>query len=214
MMARDGYTGSIMVKLVGEPFIVVPCVGGISVCGIVVRESVQQKIELAKNLMKDVRVLTIFEAENPGVNSNLTKTDLVILEELMKNPREKIDVISKETKLSTKTVTRSIEKLQNDDAILFTLVYEPTKIEDYIPHVVLTGISGDLEIMLKKLEKEFSKNFLQVPFVTKNQIALFLYSDNIFKMDELTQKVRETPGVDSADLFIPKKIVFPLTNII
>ena len=54
------------VKLVGEPFLIVPCVGGVTVCGIVVKDNVQQKIELAKNLMRDVRVLTIFEAENSG----------------------------------------------------------------------------------------------------------------------------------------------------
>ena len=29
--------------------------------------------------MKDVRVLSIFEAENPGFDSNLTKTDLEII---------------------------------------------------------------------------------------------------------------------------------------
>ena len=61
------------VKLIGEPFLVVPCVGGITVCGIVVKEKVEQKIELVKNLMKDVRVLSIFHAENPGIRSNLTQ---------------------------------------------------------------------------------------------------------------------------------------------
>ena len=50
------------VSLVGEPFIVVPCVGGITVCGIVIKENLEQKVELASKLMKDVRVLTIFEA--------------------------------------------------------------------------------------------------------------------------------------------------------
>ena len=35
-----------------------------------------------------------------------------------------------------------------------------------------------------------------------------MYSDNIFKMDELTQKVRTVKNVKSADLFIPKKISF------
>ena len=37
------------VSLVGEPFIVVPCVGGITVCSIVVKENLEQKIELANN---------------------------------------------------------------------------------------------------------------------------------------------------------------------
>ena len=197
------------VKLIGEPFFVVPCVGGITVCSIVVKENVQQKIELAKNLMKDVRVLTIFEAENPGVNSNLTKTDLLIINELMKDPRQKIESIAKSTNLSTKTITRSIEKLQNDDAIQFTLIYNPTKIKGYIPHAILTWINGDLKKTLEILKNEFSEHFMQIPFVAKNQIVLFMYSDNIFKLDELTQNVRKMPGINSADLFIPKKIALP-----
>ena len=35
-----------------------------------------------------------------------------------------------------------------------------------------------------------------------------MYSDNIFEMDELTQKVRTSKNVKSTDLFIPKKISF------
>jgi len=197
------------VKLIGEPFFVVPCVGGITVCSIVVKENVQQKIELAKNLMKDVRVLSIFEAENPGVSSNLTKTDLEIINELMKDPRQKIENIAKKTNLSTKTVTRSIEKLQNDDAVQFTLVYEPTKIEGYIPYCILTWIDGDLKQTLDVLKNEFSEYFMQIPFIAKNQVLLFMYSDNIFKLDNLTQQARKIPGVKTADLFIPRKIAFP-----
>jgi len=37
---------------------------------------------------------------------------------------------------------------------------------------------------------------------------LFMYSNSIFEMDELTQKVRTIKNVKSADLFIPKKISF------
>jgi len=197
------------VKLIGEPFFVVPCVGGITVCSIVVKENVQQKIELAKNLMKDVRVLSIFEAENPGVSTNLTKTDLEIINELMKDPRQKIEDIANKTDLSTKTVTRSIEKLQNDDAVQFTLVYEPTKIEGYIPYCILTWIDGDLKQTLEVLKNEFSEYFMQIPFIAKNQILLFMYSDDIFKLDNLTQQARKIPGVKTADLFIPRKIAFP-----
>jgi len=68
------------VKLIGEPFFVVPCVGGITVCSIVIKENVQQKLELAKNLMKNVRVLTIFEAGGSIFNvKNLMTPFLSIL---------------------------------------------------------------------------------------------------------------------------------------
>jgi len=196
------------VSLVGEPYFVVPCIGGITVCSIVVKENMKQKIELASKLMKDVRVLSIFEAENPGYNSDLTKTDLEILEKLINDPRQKIENIAKNTNLSTKTITRCIEKLQENDGIQFTLVYDSRKIENFIPYVILTWIECNLKETLENMNNTFSKSYLQIPFIAKNQIVLFMYSDNIFKMDELTQKVRTIKNVKSADLFIPKRISF------
>ena len=195
-------------SFVGEPYFVVPCIGGISVCSIVLKENMKQKIELASKLMKNVRVLSIFEAENIGFSSNLTKTDLEILEELIINPRQKIENIAKNTNLSTKTITRCIEKLQKNNEIQFTLIYNSRKIKDFIPHAILTWIEGDLKETLENLNNTFSESYLQIPFIAKNQIVLFMYSDNIFKMDELTQKVRTIKNVKSADLFIPKKISF------
>ena len=196
------------ISLVGNPFFVVPCVGGVTVCGIVVKGNLNEKIELANKLMKDVRVLSIFEAENPGFDSNLTKTDLEILERLMKDPRGKIENISKMTNFSTKTITRCIEKLNENEGVQFTLVYNPAKIKGFIPHAILTWIEGDLKETLKKMERKFSESFLQFPFIAKNQIVLFMYSKDIYDMDELTQKVRTIDNVKSADLFIPKKITF------
>lgn len=195
------------VSLVGEPYFVIPCVGGITVCGIVVKENFEQKIELANKLMKDVRVLTIFEAENPGFDSNLTKTDLEILGVLTKDPRQQIEKIAKSTKMSTKTIARCIEKLQKNDGIQFTLNYDPKKIENFIPHAILAWIDGDLKETLDNMNNTFSELYLQIPFIAKNQIVLFMYSNNIFEMDELTQKVRTIKNVKSADLFIPKKIL-------
>ncbi len=195
-------------SLVGEPYFVVPCIGGITVCGVSVKEDIEQKIEIAKKLMKDLRVLSIFEAENPGFDSNLTKTDLEILEELIKDPRQKIEQIAKNTNMSTKTITRCIEKLRDNEGIQFTLVYDPRKIKDFIPYAVLTWIDGDLKETLESLNDLFSESYLQIPFIAKNQIVLFMYSNSIFKMDEITQKVRTVKNVKSADLFIPKKISF------
>lgn len=197
------------VSLVGEPFFVVTCVGGITVCSIVVKENLEQKIQLTKNLMKDVKILSIFEAEDPGFDPNLTKTDLEIIEELIEDPQKKIEVLSKATNLSTKTITRCIEKLQNNTGVQFTVIYEPTKIDGFIPHANLAWIEKDLKETLSKMEEKFSESYLQIPFIAKNQIVLFMYSQNIYEMDNLTQKVREIENVKSVDLFIPKKVSFP-----
>ena len=197
------------VKLVGEPFFVVPCVGGISACGIVVKGEVDQKIAIINNLLKDVRVLNIFEAEDAGIESNLTKTDLDVIEQLLKNPRKQIDIIAKKAKLSSKTVMRSIEKLQKNPAFQFTVAYDPSKIKPYISHAVLCVVNGSIESLLKVLKKQFENHFMQIPFIAKNQIVLFLYSEDIFEMDEMVQKASSIENVIAVENFMPKKISLP-----
>ena len=197
------------VKLVGEPFFVVPCVGGYSACGIVVKGEVEQKIAIIKNMLKQVRILNIFEAEDAGIESNLTKTDLDVIEQLLKNPQEQIDVVAKNAKISSKTVARSIEKLQENPAFQFTLTYDPGKIKPYIAHAVLCVVNGNIETLLKVLRKQFEEHFMQIPFIAKNQIALFLYSEDIFEMDEMVQKASDVENVVAVENFMPKKISLP-----
>ena len=195
------------IQLVGEPFFVVPCVGGITVCSIVVKEDPEKKMNLAKNLLRDVRVLSIFEAKNPEIRSDLTKTDIEIIDILLRDPRLKIEEIAKKSGFSTKTIARSLEKLQNDEAIQFTLIYNPKNMGEFIPFAILVGVT-DVKKTLAKLAKVFSESFLQNPFVHMNQIVLFMYTDNIYKMDDLSGKVHDIQGIHSVDLFMPKKITF------
>ncbi len=111
-------------KLVGEPFFVVPCLGDITACGIVVENEVEQKTELAKNLISNARIVLTLDPEESEFRADLTKTDFKILDQLLKNPREKIDSMAKSTKLSTKTITRTIEKFEKNPAIQFTIIYD------------------------------------------------------------------------------------------
>ena len=197
------------VKLVGEPFFIVPCVGGYSACGIVVKGEVEQKIGIIKNLLKQVRILNIFEAEDAGIESNLTKTDLDVIEQLLKNPREQIDVVAKNANISSKTVTRSIEKLQKNPAFQFTLTYNPATINPYISHAILCVVNGNIKNLLNIMKKQFEDHFMQIPFIAKNQIALFLYSKDIFQMDEMVQKASSIENVIAVENFMPKKISLP-----
>ena len=197
------------VKLAGMPFTIVPCVGGITVIGVIVKEDIEQKIELLQKLMQDVRVMSVFEADNTKITHNLTRTDLEILNQLIEDPRKKIDQLSKETELSTKTINRGLEKLQNNESIQFTMIFDPSKIEGFVSYAVVAITQEDIPEMLKKFEKEFGEYYLMTPFLAKNQIVLFLYSESIFKMDEMTEKVAKIEGTITTELFIPKKIDMP-----
>ena len=197
------------VKLAGMPFAIVPCVGGITVIGVIVKEDMQQKIEVLQKLMEDVRVMSVFEADNTKITHNLTRTDLEILNQLIQDPRKRIEQLSKDTELSTKTINRGLEKLQNNESIQFTLIYDPSKIEGFLCYAVVAVTQEDIPKMLKRFEDEFGEDYLMTPFLAKNQVVLFLYSESIFKMDEMTERVAKVEGTITTELFIPKKIDMP-----
>ncbi len=195
------------IRQVGEPYFVVPCIGGITVCSVVVRARMHEKVSRASRLMKDIQILFIFESEDPGYESDLTKTDLRILGELVKDPRQRMETVAYRTGYSTKTVARCIARLQRNNGVQFTLVYDPRRFDNFIPYVIMAQIDGDVGKTLKDLNKRFSDSYLQIPFIAKDQIVLFMYSDGIFRMDELTHEVRRVRNVKSANLFIPKRIL-------
>jgi DNA-binding Lrp family transcriptional regulator len=197
------------IRLIGEPFFVIPCVGGITVCSIIVKGNPSQKMELAKSLLRNVRVLNIFEAKNPEIRSDLTKTDIEIINILLQTPRLRIEEVAKKSGLSTKTIARSLDKLQNDEAIQFTVIYNPKKMGGFIPFAILVGVKGAVRDTLSKLAIEFSGLFLQKPFVHMDQVVLFMYTDNIYKMDDIAIKIHDIEEIHSVDLFIPKTISFP-----
>ena len=139
-------------KLVGEPFFVVPCLGDITACGIVVEKDVEQKTELVKNLISNARIILTLDPKESEFRADLTKTDFKILEQLLKNPKEKIDSIAKSTSLSTKTVTRTIEKFETNPAIQFTIIYDPRKLEKFIAFALLAIVQNGTRKVLKEIE--------------------------------------------------------------
>jgi len=196
-------------KLVGEPFFVVPCLGDIMACGIVVEKDVEQKTELVKNLISDARIVLALDAKESEFRADLTKTDFKILDQLLKNPREKIDSISKSTMLSTKTVTRTIEKFEKNPAIQFTIIYDPRKLEKFVAFAVLAMVQSDVKKIKTEIEDAFGDYFWQVPFTAKELLVLFMYSDNIYNADVMRHKIKEIDGIIFTEVFFPKKITMP-----
>jgi DNA-binding Lrp family transcriptional regulator len=196
-------------KLIGEPFFVVPCLGDIIACGIVVEKDVEQKTELVKNLISNARIVLTLDVKESEFRADLTKTDFKILEQLLKNPREKIDSMAKSTKLSTKTITRTIEKFEKNPAIQFTIIYDPRKLEKFVAFAVLAMVQSDVKKIKTEIETSFGDYFWQVPFTAKELLVLFMYSDNIYNADVMRHKIKEIDGIIFTEVFFPKKITMP-----
>jgi len=178
-------------------------------CGIVVEKDVEQKTELVKNLISNAKIVLTLDAKESEFRADLTKTDFKILDQLLKNPREKIDSISKSTMLSTKTVTRTIEKFEKNPAIQFTIIYDPRKLEKFVAFAVLAMVQSDVKKIKTEIETSFGDYFWQVPFTAKELLVLFMYSDNIYNADVMRHKIKEIDGIIFTEVFFPKKITMP-----
>lgn len=195
-------------KFVGELDYVVPCVGGVTLCSIIIKDNVDEKIKLLHELIKNVKILSVLRAEELEFEQNFTKTDIEIVDEIIRDSRQRKEQIAKTTKLSTKTVARCIEKLHANDGVQFTLVCNPVKMDEFIPHAIMVWIHDQTEETIKYFNNTFSESYLQTPLITKDQIMLYMYTDSIFKIDEMMQKIKKNENIKAIDLFIPKKISF------
>ena len=198
------------VSLIGEPFLIIPCIGNITIYGIVAREDISEKIKILQKMLIDAQIITVYKTENPESNFSLTKTDLEILSILLEDPQAKIEKISQQASLSTKTVARALEKFHSSFEIQFTCICNPKKMNGRLPYSVAIKIDSNQNKTMKRLEREFSEHFLNTPFVSKNQIVLFMYNENIFEIDEIINKIQEIDNIEDVDLFMPKQFELPL----
>ena len=198
------------ISLIGEPFLIIPCIGNVTIYGIVAKEDVSEKIKILQKMLNDSQIITVYKTENQKSNFSLTKTDLEILSILLEDPQIKIETISEHTNLSTKTIARKLEKFHANVEIQFTCICNPKKMDGHLSYSVAITVDGNQNKIMKELEKRFSEHFLNIPFISKNQIVLFMYNRNIFEIDEIVNKIQEMEDIKDVDMFMPKQFELPL----
>ena len=189
---------------------IIPCIGNVTIYGIVAKEDISEKVEILQKMMIGSKIIAIYKTENIASNFSLTKTDLEILSVLLEDPTARMEKIAEQTNLSTKTISRAMEKFHASFEIQFTCVCNPRKMDGRLPYSVVVTVGNNQNKMMAKLEKILAEYFLNTPFVSKNQIVLFMYSDNIFNIDETVNRIQDMDNIKDVELFIPKQFVFPL----
>lgn len=200
------------VKLVGNTFMVINCVGGITVLGIAVRGESEQKMELVKKLVEPAIVINIFSANAIPVKK-LTCTDLMLIRHLIKYPRASVNDIAKAIRISTRTVKRRLDFLAKNEILNFSILYNPAAMHGFIQFSLLLDIDEKkYKEVVGKIYRQLGDHFLlpPPPLYQKSMIVVILYSDNVFSMDEMFRTVQNIDGVKNVELSIPTKIDFRL----
>lgn len=84
---------------------------------------------------------------NYNVSSmKIHSSDLKIIKCLLANPKMQIETISKETSLSTKTLTRWFEKMKENPIVQFTIMRDMSSIQliSYIEFALIINVDNHL----------------------------------------------------------------------
>lgn len=198
------------VKLVGDTFMVINCVGDVTVLGIAVRGELEKKMELVKTLLEPAVVVSVFGVKASPVK-RLTRTDLMLIRHLMKYPRATANDIAKAIRVSTRTVKRRFDILTKNDIMHFMILFNPAAMKGYIQFSMLLDVDAKkYSEVVRHIYKELSDNFLlpPPPIYQDSTIVVILYTDNVYSMDEMFRKVKSLDGVQNVELFMPSKIEF------
>jgi DNA-binding Lrp family transcriptional regulator len=197
-----------LVGVIGYRFEVL---GGVIGFGIGVKEEDEDKIQLLLDSLRGANV-GLIESRNYQVPDILTKTDYVIIKELIKKPRMEIMDIAKATSISSKTIRRRIEKMTKNRVLEFSINVNPAAMKGQI--VFFLSVRAEKQLYPRLLEKildELHESII-LSFNFANQmdaIGLNLASDDVFKIENIRSHIESFDGVQDANVFFPIKLEYP-----
>ncbi len=133
------------ISLVGDLRFYTKQLGGAALFSVLVKGGSEDKIGLLVDILKpavvDYKLLDL-----QPVYTNIINSDLKIINTLLSNARIDISTIAKATSLSTRTVTRRLEKMKEYHVVDFTIFMDMSSMHlvGYIQFIVLMDIDKSL----------------------------------------------------------------------
>ena len=184
--------------------------GRSSICALAVRSEVEDKIVTIKELLRPSSVESRFISYKP-VSIKIHSSDFKIIKSLLLNPRMQVEDIAKETSLSTKTVTRRLEKLRENHIVEFGIIRNISSIQlvGYIEFAVIIDIDKSLfQKILERIYHEMQDYLLFILNMNQNELIFAVLScTNIPTVDSILEKLECYEGVKQIEPHITTKLI-------
>jgi DNA-binding Lrp family transcriptional regulator len=155
-------------NLLGDVRVYARQLQGSAVFVISLRPGAENKIELAADLLKQsgLEVQYAFMNYRP-ISTKIHSSDFKIIRALLSNPRMQVEDIAKETSLSTKTVTRRLEKLRENSVLQFSASTNMSSMQltGYIEFAVMVHLQDDslYHYVLERIYQEMQEYLFAIP---------------------------------------------------
>jgi DNA-binding Lrp family transcriptional regulator len=121
--------------------------------------------------------------------------------------------IAKETSLSTKTITRRLEKLREDSVLQFSVTTNMSSMQliGYIEFAVIVHLQDDslYQQVLERIYQEMQEYLFAIPHANQKEgIFLVFFCPNIPTVDLILRSLESCEGVDGTEMFITTKLAY------
>lgn len=126
----------------------------------------------------------------------LSQLDWKIISILNHNARKKNHEVAKELGVSTRTISRRINKLHGLEVIKFRVLIDFTKVKGFLVFVLSLRIRSDVnrKNVLKQIKQNFP-NVLNDVGAIQSLIGIFMYVEQISDIESILNRVKDIPGV-------------------
>ena len=195
-------------RLLGEVILEVESLGGVSAFKLVIQEDMEHKIQFLADALKPALVETMLVTNSYKTNARLSTTDLSLIKCLISNPRLESSEIASKLEISTKTITRRLHTMQNDQTLRFGILLNPSSMRGYILFGITVNIGGaSYKKILSKIYSDFQEYFLLLPpTLPQNTITVLFLTKDVFTADKILEIIESYNGVMQAEVFLPTKI--------
>jgi Lrp/AsnC family transcriptional regulator for asnA, asnC and gidA len=190
-------------NLLGDVFMQIDCLGGISAFHMIIKNKSDKKIRAFAKTLKGAQVRNKFTTKLISPRITFNQADLNIIKCLIVEPRIKIYDIAKAISLSEKTVRRRLDRMMMHHVLNFTLIPNPAAIRGYIFFGMIISVENYrsrhiIEYIYSKFEELL---LLPTPVVRQDVIILVLYTSNFFDIEQILKDVESLKGVKQVEVF-------------
>jgi len=190
-------------SLLGNVFMQIDCIGGVSAFHIIIKDKSDKKIRAFATTLKGVQVRNKFTTKLISPRITFNQADLNVIKCLILEPRIKIYDVAKAISLSEKTVRRRLDRMTMHHVLNFTLIPNPSAIRGYIFFGMIISVENYrsrhiIEYIYSKFEELL---LLPTPVVHQDVIILVLYTSNFFDIEQILKEVESLEGVKQVEVF-------------
>jgi DNA-binding Lrp family transcriptional regulator len=147
------------------------------------------------------------------ISTKIHSSDFKIIRTLLSNPRMQVGDIAKETSLSTKTITRRLEKLREDRVLQFSVSTNMSSMQliGYIEFAVIAHLHDDshYQQVLERIYQEMQESLFAIPHANQKEgIFLVFFCPNIPTVDLILRSLESCEGVNGTEMFITTKLAY------